>query len=439
MKIPLINSDPDIHAAIEKSVRKVNRGEKRHINAEAISSRFDLVPIADQEDAIEFINYLMPPLLMLNFTDPKFDGFEVVKQIAEDPWLNHGGIIGLFSDYAAFDRLNDLRNVNLVVTINQEDVGKMMEPVLNIIKEHQHFLFQRAIHTDLLASISGHFELGMDLMLVPCYANLITNYLFNVGFLGVESKLSVSLVLTEMLTNAIEHGSCAITYEEKSKWLEKNGTIQGLIKKKGRNKSIAGKKVHFSYQIDRGRSIYTIRDEGAGFDWRARLEHLEKADPLDLLSEHGRGIMLTQQTVNSLTYNDVGNEVTFTIDHTKDSGVIPEALRNNEVVEFKPGDVVFRQGEESDFLYYVADGEYTVMVNQNHVANLSTDDILMGEMSFLLEETRSATVIASSHGRLLKITKENFINILKNQPYYGLFLSKLIAKRLHRLSRGILS
>jgi len=439
MKIPLINSDPDLHAAIKKSVRKVNRGEKRPTKAEAMSSLFNLVPIGSQEEAIEFINYLMPPLVMINFNDSEFDGFEVVRRISEDPWLNHGGIIGLFSDFEASERLHELSDVNLVVSIGKTDVPKMMAPVLDVIKDHQHFLFQRAIHTDLLVSTSGQFELGMDLMLVPCYANLITNYLYNVGFLRTDSKHSVSLVMTEMLTNAIEHGNCAITYEEKSKWLEKHSSVQGLIKKKCRGLEISARKVRFNYQIDRGSSTYTVGDEGEGFDWRSHMKRLEDADPLDLLSAHGRGILITRETVARLEYNDKGNEVTFHIDHTGAGGMIPEAFRDNEVVKFKPGDVVFRQGEDSDFLYYVAEGEYKVIVNGNHVANLTSDDILVGEMSFLLEESRSATVIASTHGNLIKITKESFINILKNQPYYGLFLSKLIAKRLHRLSRGILS
>ncbi len=114
-------------------------------------------------------------------------------------------------------------------------------------------------------------------------------------------------------------------------------------------------------------------------------------------------------------------------------------FRDNEIVAVQPDDVVFHQGEESDFLYYVADGEYRVEVNGRHVANITPHDILMGEMSFLLEESRSATVTANTPGKLIKISKEDFINIIKNQPYYGLFLSKLIAKRLHRLSRGLLS
>ena len=74
---------------------------------------------------------------------------------------------------------------------------------------------------------------------------------------------------------------------------------------------------------------------------------------------------------------------------------VPDAIKDNELVEFLPGYVVFQQGEESDFLYYLAEGVYSVVINGKHVDNLTPDDILIGEMSFLLEEERSATVVAT--------------------------------------------
>ena len=149
---------------------------------------------------------------------------------------------------------------------------------------------------------------------------------------------------------------------------------------------------------------------------------------------------LERGAIDKATYNEIGNEVTLVYHHENHrASNLPQVIKDNEVVEFRPGDIVFRQGEESDFLYYLAEGNYRVEVNGNRVDNLTPVDVLLGEMSFLLEDRRSATVIAEAPGKLIKITKEDFINIIQNQPYYGIFLSKLIATRLHRLSRGLLS
>jgi CRP-like cAMP-binding protein len=66
------------------------------------------------------------------------------------------------------------------------------------------------------------------------------------------------------------------------------------------------------------------------------------------------------------------------------------------------------------------------------VGSLSAQDIFMGEMSFLLNERRSATIKAKSAGKLILLTQQTFINIIREYPHYGVFLSKLLAKRLVR-------
>jgi len=188
--------------------------------------------------------------------------------------------------------------------------------------------------------------------------------------------------------------------------------------------------VVFEYDINRDGSRYVIRDEGEGFDWQ---HYLHPDFEADFLAPHGRGIFLARESVQGISYNDKGNEVRLELAHQQNpAGHIPGAFLQNESLDCQPGDVIFREGEESDFLYYIAEGEYLVNVDGRAVNKVTPGDMLMGELSFLLEESRSATVIADTPGRLIKISKEAFVNIIKEHPYYGIFLSKLIARRLVR-------
>jgi CheY-like chemotaxis protein len=435
MKLPLINSNAPLRRSLKRVLTAANRGLAEGAPPPSSQTPYELVAVDAQDEAIEYINYQMPPLILVNFSDGAFDAFEVLRQITADPWLNHGGIIALYTGAETFNRINGLRDCNIIIHLPYEDIERQLGTVLEVIRSNQQILFQRALQTDLISSVSGQFELTQDVLLVPAYANLVANYLFNVGFLDAEAKQGVSLVLTEMLMNAIEHGNCGITFEEKRAQLERHGSIQALIEEKCRDPAIRRRRVHYGYEIQRDHSVHVIRDEGRGFDWRSQLA----GDQVDYLAEHGRGILLARQNVERIAYNEAGNEVTLEFRHRSGGSNIPVVLRDSEIVQCRPGDVIFNQGEASDYLYYVAEGEYRVLVDGNHVANLTPADVLMGEMSLLLEETRSATVIATTSGRLIRISKEDFINIIKNQPYYGLFLSKLIAKRLHRLSRGVLS
>jgi anti-sigma regulatory factor (Ser/Thr protein kinase) len=291
------------------------------------------------------------------------------------------------------------------------------------------------MQSDLLSTITGFFTLTIDLLLVPCYANLIANYLYNMAFVDEQEKARTALVLTEMLTNAIEHGNCEISSAEKSRHLESGGKIHDLIAQRAADPSFARRTVFFGYEIGRSHSTFVIRDEGHGFDWRRQLKHAEQGDVLAL---HGRGILLTVNSVAQIGYNERGNEVTFRVNHRQNTtNALPSAFKNSDIVTVQPGDIVLRQGEESSFIYYVAEGEYRVVVGDREILTLNPKDILIGEMSFLLEERRSATVIAKTPGRLIKITKEDFINGIKAQPYYAIFLAKLLAQRIQRRDQQI--
>jgi hypothetical protein len=64
----------------------------------------------------------------------------------------------------------------------------------------------------------------------------------------------------------------------------------------------------------------------------------------------------------------------------------------------------------------------------------SEDDVFLGEMSFLLNNRRSATVKAASGGRLIRVSKREFVDAIKKKPHYALLLARLLAQRIHRIN-----
>ena len=52
------------------------------------------------------------------------------------------------------------------------------------------------------------------------YSNLLANFLYNANLIDHERKVRFYVATMELLINAIEHGNCQITYEEKSAYLE---------------------------------------------------------------------------------------------------------------------------------------------------------------------------------------------------------------------------
>jgi CRP-like cAMP-binding protein len=139
--------------------------------------------------------------------------------------------------------------------------------------------------------------------------------------------------------------------------------------------------------------------------------------------------------VRGLSYNDKGNEVSFEIQHRRgESNTIPKIFAQSEELRFSDGDIICSEGEETDVLYYIVSGTLYVYAKGKLVSSLTPDDMFMGEMSFLLSNRRSATVVAKGAAVLIKISKQDFVNLIKENPHYGIFLARLLAQRLARLN-----
>ena len=146
---------------------------------------------------------------------------------------------------------------------------------------------------------------------------------------------------------------------------------------------------------------------------------------------------MTQMVAEDLTYNETGNQVRFEIHHQLDeSNATPSFIENMTPREVEPGEVIFEQDEPADVLYYIAKGRYDVTVDGEKVADLTPHDIFMGEMSFLLHSNRAATVTARTQGRLIEVSRQRFVEAIRNQPHYALLMGRLLAQRVRTLIRG---
>jgi CheY-like chemotaxis protein/anti-sigma regulatory factor (Ser/Thr protein kinase) len=119
----------------------------------------------------------------------------------------------------------------------------------------------------------------------------------------------VAMGLVELMLNAVEHGNLGITYAEKGELLASD-SWQEEIERRLAAPELGGRRAELEFTHDGTHLRFTIRDEGAGFDWTNYLE----MDPARAFDAHGRGIaMASQLAFASLEYQGIGNVVTATL------------------------------------------------------------------------------------------------------------------------------
>ena len=81
-------------------------------------------------------------------------------------------------------------------------------------------------------------------------------------------------------------------------------------------------------------------------------------------------------------------------------------------VEYTENEVIIKQGDEGDRMFFIEDGECDIYMNEKFHKRLSKGDYF-GELALLNHEPRSATVIAaSSKVKLASLEVESFERLL---------------------------
>jgi CRP/FNR family transcriptional regulator, cyclic AMP receptor protein len=112
----------------------------------------------------------------------------------------------------------------------------------------------------------------------------------------------------------------------------------------------------------------------------------------------------------------------------------------SEYLQFVAGDELCEQGEQGDAAYIILSGEAEVLVDTPRgrlkVATLHRNDII-GEIAILCDVPRTATVVAASDLETLRISKENFFQLVTQFPQIGVEVMAELASRLHDTTQAL--
>jgi CRP/FNR family transcriptional regulator, cyclic AMP receptor protein len=102
--------------------------------------------------------------------------------------------------------------------------------------------------------------------------------------------------------------------------------------------------------------------------------------------------------------------------------------------------ILIKEGEHSNSMYWVQSGQLVVVKkrgNEEVVLGHIFSGELVGEISFLDKESRSATVKAMTECDLIEIPQETLDKVFKSQPKWLEILVKTLAERLRKANARI--
>ncbi len=113
---------------------------------------------------------------------------------------------------------------------------------------------------------------------------------------------------------------------------------------------------------------------------------------------------------------------------------------NHEILNLEAGNYLMREGEESNEMYYLSSGTLGVFKRkgdaEQQIGTIYSGE-LVGEMSFIDGEPRSATVKALGDCELKVIPKDALQRYLSGQPKWYKALVQTLLDRLRRANSRV--
>ncbi len=263
---------------------------------------FEVVEAADGEEGVRMARSRRPDLIFLDLWMPRLDGMSALSRIRDHDPTVPVVIVSAKSDSETTEEALSLGAVNLIrKPFDKQEIQFVLDQIYKAIEE------QADIH-DVLDLVDTR-STGLSFTSATAMLSKVVAYLgreLQNGYPGYEIPITeIKLALYEALANAYEHGNLEISFEEKTKALEEVDGITRLLQERLSRPDLAERRIHVMVSYGRECALYTIRDEGPGFDHAAHCGR-----PLAATTAlHGRGITLIRHYMDEIEWNESGNEI----------------------------------------------------------------------------------------------------------------------------------
>jgi YesN/AraC family two-component response regulator len=254
-------------------------------------------------EALEICSGSAPAALLTDIYMPEMDGLQLVEEVKNR--FPHVPVVLMTSQGNEELAMSALRSgaASYVPKRHLErDVAETLSNVLTASRADRR-------KKGLLARLNertSHFELENDPADVSPLVALLQGEMTAMGLCSPTSRIRVGVALEEAVLNGLIHGNLEVSSELRE---SADDRYQRQIDVRRHQSPYKERRLHVSSRLTRSKAVFSIRDEGPGFDI-AKLP--DPTDPANLERPSGRGILLIRTFMDEVCYNKKGNELWMT-------------------------------------------------------------------------------------------------------------------------------
>ena len=278
----------------------------------------DYVLINNEDKKLYYSKFSMPPILMQN------QNSEIVKIKSNNPPL---------SKYSPTFNIDSI-DINGITKFLIYSDGIVENETIYDGKPYSHYIeddFLKAFTKEDLSNSFDKKTQTQDDDITLIFVNQITQYSHNIAQEKFDSKLKsieianiwyeklwkditsnvkssyhASMVFTELIMNAYEHGNLGIPSKMKNSLIENDTYIETLLEREKECTKEINVQVDKVKHLNEEYIITKISDEGDGFDTQTLSEIFRNSKKF-----HGRGVFVSRKNSFGIYYNSKGNSVLF--------------------------------------------------------------------------------------------------------------------------------
>lgn len=248
------------------------------------------------EAALEQLEQLEPDLVLTDLQMPGLTGLDLVERIRDD-WPNVPVI--LMTSRGSEEIAAQALTVGAASYVPKSRLAESLIPTVQriLLGSQQERTHSRLMHH--LAEGELNFVLHNDVSLIPPLVRTAQEMLRSLP-LGEESeRLRVGVALEEAIQNAILHGNLEIGSSE-----QEGRSSNEIASERMWTAPYYERRVFVSVKISREEAVFTVRNEGPGFD-----ASLFETDKFNVDDPRGRGIRLMRTFMDEVRFEDSGRTV----------------------------------------------------------------------------------------------------------------------------------